>query len=686
MNDTQLEKIRNIGFIAHIDAGKTTTTEKVLFYTGKIHRPGEVDDGTTATDWMPQERERGITITAAATYCSWRNYTVNIIDTPGHVDFTVEVERSLKVLDGCVIIFCAQGGVEPQSETVWRQADRYNVARIAFVNKMDKVGADFYGCIKQMEEKLAARPLVLQIPYYLHDELAGIIDILKGKMLVYKDPEGLESEFVEIPKEEHTRFLQFREKLIENLAEIDDSIMEKFIQGVEIPEPKFITSIRKSTIANKFVPVLLGSSLKNRGVQPLLDAICRYLPSPLDIKSIRGFDENTHADLERKISLQTPFCGLCFKIANDPYVGKLFYVRIYSGSLDSGETIYNSTRKLKERVNKIVRMHANHQELVDHAFCGDIVCFVGLKETKTGDTLCAKEDPMVLEQIRFPEPVISMAIEPKIKADQEKLSYALHKLYEEDPSLRLSYNQETGQSLISGMGQLHLEIAVDRILREFNVGVHTGNPQVAYRETIRKTVTSVGKFIQQTGGHGQYGHVVLLLEPLEKGEVQFVNAIKGGVIPQEFIPAVESGVLEASKNGALGGFPVTKIKISLIDGSYHDVDSSPLAFQLAANIGIADGLRRAEPALLEPVMSLEIIVPFDNLSVVIGDLNARRAKIHSIGEKANVKIVIAHCPLRELFGYADVLRNITQGRGVYSMEPAFYDQVPEEISFKILGK
>ncbi len=685
MDDKGVEKIRNIGFIAHIDAGKTTTTERVLFYTGRTHRIGEVDEGTTTTDWMVQEKERGITITAAATNCSWKNYQINIIDTPGHVDFTVEVERSLKVLDGAVAVFCAQGGVEPQSETVWHQADKYNVSRLAFVNKMDKIGADFFGCVEQMKQKLGANPLILQLPYFKNDEFYAIIDILKEKMAVYKDAEGIEFEYVDVPVDIQEDLTLYKEHLIETLAEVDDKIMERFVEGKEIPEPAIIAAIRKATLANKLVPVFLGSSLKNKGVQMLLDGICRYLPSPLDLKTVRGRDENNDT-VERKITTQSSFCGLCFKVSTDPYVGKLNYVRVYSGKIKSGDYVYNAVRKVQERVNKIVRMHANKQQIIDEAFCGDIVCLLGLKKSKTGDTLCDSKDIITLEEMKFPEPVISMAIEPKVKADQEKLSYALKKLSEEDPSFYVGYDKETGQTLISGMGQLHLEIAIDRLLREFKIGVHVGKPQVAYRETITKKVSSVGKFIQQTGGHGQYGHVVIVIEPIESGDIEFENNIKGGAIPQEFIPAVKTGILEASKNGVLAGYPVTNVKVSLIDGSYHEVDSSSLAFEMAASLAFNDGLRKASAVLLEPIMKLEIISPLEYLSTIIGDLNSRRAKIYSIEDKSNVKLIRADAPLSELFGYADILRNISQGRGVYTMEPAYYAKVPENIAVKISGK
>ncbi len=688
MNDTKrLQSIRNIGFIAHIDAGKTTTTERALFYTHRIHKIGEVDQGTTTTDWMVQERSRGITITSASTYCTWKNYQINIIDTPGHVDFTAEVERSLKVLDGCIVILCAQGGVEPQSETVWRQAERYHIPRIIFVNKMDKSGADLFKCEQQIKDKLAAVPLIMQLPIYDEKEtFVGIVDLLKEKAIysVADDDTGAKLEQRDIPSDMQEKVKEYKEKMIDVLSKSDDSILEWFVEGKSVPEAKLIDSIRKATLKRKLTPVFCGSALKKKGVQLLLDAICRYLPSPLDIGKITGLDYD-HNSTEVKLQTDEPFCGLCFKVAVDPYVGKLNYVRVYSGKAESGGHLYNVTKEKKERVNKIVRMHANKQETKKEALSGDIICFAGLKHTVTGDTLCAENKKVILEKMQFPEPVISQAVEPKSKADQEKLGFALNKIVEEDPTFKSSYNQETGQTIISGMGQLHLEVIMDRILKEFNVESHIGKPQVAFKETISKKVTTESKFVQQTGGRGQYGHVVLFLESTDKPGVEFQNKIKGGLIPREFIPSVEKGVRQACESGVLGGYPVTKIKVTLINGSYHQVDSSELSFQMAASMAFNDGLRDGKPILLEPIMKLEAVVPVEHLSQVIGDLNSRKAHIVMIRDKSNVKLVDAHIALREVFDYADTLRNLTKGRGTYTMEPAFYQKVPEKIMEKIIG-
>jgi len=680
----RLQTIRNIGFIAHIDAGKTTTTERVLFYTGRVHRIGEVDEGTATTDWMPQEKERGITITSAATYCKWGNYQINIIDTPGHVDFTAEVERSLKVLDGAVVILCAQGGVEPQSETVWRQADKYEVPRIVFVNKMDKVGADLFNCEKEIEEKLGAVPLVIQLPIYKDSQFVGIIDLLKEKAVYYEDEAGTKYSYQEIPEDLISLTKKYREKMIEKLSERDDSVMERFIEGKQIPEAKLIDSIRKLTLSRQIFPVFCGSALKNKGVQLLLDGVCRYLPSPLDRPLVSVFDQEGNKR-EIEIIKGSFFCGLCFKVAVDPYVGKLNYVRIYSGKIKSGSYLYNSTKKIRERVNKIVRMHANKQELIEEAFGGEIVCLVGLKDTTTGDTLCEEGKTLLLEKIHFPEPVISQAIEPVSRKDQDKLSLALAKLAEEDPTFRVFYNSETGQTIISGMGKLHLEIVVDKLKRFFGIETSVGKPQVAFRETITKKVIAKGEFIQQTGGRGHFARVVLSLEPQDSLGIDFESKIKGGLIPQNFIPAVKKGVEEASLSGVLGGYPVTNVKVTLIDGAYHEVDSSDLDFQVAGNIAFTEGLKQANSVLLEPIMKLEVLVALEYLSPVLGDLNSKRAKIISIKDKANVKLIQAYVPLREVFDYADNLRNLTQGRGSYSMEPAFYERVPEEILHRVLG-
>jgi len=682
-----LAKIRNIGFIAHIDAGKTTTTERVLFHAGKIHRMGEVDEGTTTTDWMPQERERGITITSAATYCAWKDYAVNIIDTPGHVDFTVEVERSLKVLDGTVVIFCAVAGVQPQSETVWRQADKYGVSRIAFINKLDRPGADMFAVIRQMKEKLAASPVLVQLPVYKEEALQGIIDVIEEKKVLFDDTPEAAMKVERLNADEEKLVKKQRSMIVEQIAELDDAVMTRFINNERIDARTIKELLRSSTIANKVVPVLCGSALKNRGIPLLLDAVVEYLPSPKDLGVVKGFNPKTEHEEERAMTPQAAFCGLCFKVATDAYVGRLHYVRIYSGRVVTGDTVYNATRQARERITKLVRMHANKQEIVHDASSGDIVCFVGLKEATTGDTLCDAKHPIVLEKIKFPEPVISLAIEPKTKADQEKLGYGLRKLEDEDPSFKVNYNQETGQTIISGMGKLHLEIAVDRLLREFGVEAHIGTPQVAYKETITRKISAVGKFVQQTGGHGQYGHVVVTMEPAEKGQgVVFESKIKGGVIPKEFISSVKKGIMEAKDAGVLGGYPVIDVKTTLVDGSYHDVDSSELSFEMAANIAFTDGLKKGSPALLEPIMDLEATVPEEYLSQVIADLNTRRARIGSITERKNLKLVRCYVPLAEVFDYADALRNLTQGRGSYTMEPSFYEEVPSIIAGKILGR
>lgn len=681
-----LDLTRNIGFIAHIDAGKTTTTERVLFYTGRTYKIGEVHEGTAITDWMTQEKERGITITSAATSCRWHDKQINIIDTPGHIDFTVEVERSLKVLDGVVVIFCGVGGVEPQSETVWRQADKYHIPRIAFINKLDRVGADFFGVLNDMREKLQVAMAPVQLPIYKDDEFVGLVDLIADKSLSYEGDFGENVVSAEIPAEMMESVVKAKDYLIEKLAELDDAIMQKVINGDGLTQSEIKNAIRKYTLKSKFVPVLCGSALKNKGVQQLLDSVCDYLPSPLEAGEIIGIEERSGQERSVKITDNAPLCALCFKVATDPFVGKLFFIRVYAGTIAQADNIYNATKKVKERVMKILRMHANKQEAVKEAKAGDIVCLVGLKDTVTGDTLCDSRHPVLLESIKFPEPVVSLAIESKTKADQEKLFTGLQRLADEDPSFKVVYNRETGQNIISGMGQLHLEIMVDRLIREFNVVARIGKPQVAYKETITRRVESVGKFIQQTGGRGQYGHVVLLLEPLSKGSgVVFDNKIKSGVIPKEYIPAVEEGVLEASESGVLGGYPVVDMKVTLIDGSYHDVDSSELAFKVAGEIGIKEGLRKAGPVVLEPVMDLEVVTPTEYVSQVIGDLNSRRAKISSIRERKNLRIARADVPLSEVFNYADALRSLTQGRASYTIEPSYYEKVPEELLSKILG-
>ncbi len=685
MEKISLDKLRNIGIIAHIDAGKTTTSERILFYTGKNYKLGEVHDGTATMDWMVQEQERGITITSAATTCKWKDIQINLIDTPGHVDFTIEVERSLKVLDGAVVVFCGVGGVEPQSETVWRQADRYVVPRIAFVNKMDRVGANFLEAIDQMHKRLGANAAAIQLPFGKEASFNGIIDLVEKKLVFYKDDLGKEIEVKEIPEDLMPEVNKQYVIMIERLAEVDDKIMEDYLHNKEISVAELKSAIRKSVIANKFVPVLCGSSFKNKGVQLVLDAVKDYLPSPLDLPPIKGTNPETGEFEEIKVSEKAPFSALCFKVATDPYVGKINYVRVYSGTLTSGTYVYNASKRQRERVTKIVKMHANHQEIAESITCGEIAAVVGLKETKTGETLCTENNPILIESMRFPEPVLQQAIEPKTKDAQEKLGFALHKLEEEDPSFRVTYNQETGQTLIAGMGQLHLEIIIDRILREFNVQAQVGQPQVAYRETLTKKVRSVGKFISQSGGRGQYGHCVLEMEPQETPGtgITFEDKIKSGAIPREYIPAVKQGIMGSAKSGVLAGYPVTDVKCILVDGSFHEVDSSELAFQMAGSLAFSDGLRKASPILLEPIMDIEVVVPEEFMGQVIGDLSSRRAKISSLAQRLNLRTIRAHIPLAEVFNYATILRSLTQGRASYTMEPSFYAEVPSHIAEKI---
>ncbi|MEW6075147.1 MAG: elongation factor G [Candidatus Omnitrophota bacterium] len=680
-----LEKIRNIGVIAHIDAGKTTTTERILFFTGKTYKIGEVDQGTATMDWMVQEQERGITITAACTTSTWGDFTINIIDTPGHVDFTVEVERSLKVLDGAVVVFCGVGGVEPQSETVWRQAERYGVPRIAFVNKLDRTGSNFFDTIKDIHAKLSAHAAAIQLPVGLEDEFEGIIDLVEKKYIVYKDDLGKERDVIDIPKEHLQEAEHHRSILIERLAEVDAGMMDKFVHGKEITNDDIKKAIRTNTIENKFVPVLCGTSLRNKGIQLLLDAICAYLPSPKDLPPVKGMNPDTGEFEEIACSDKAPFSALCFKVSTDPYVGKINYIRVYSGTLKAGSYIYNSTVREKERVSKLLRMHANRQEIIESVSTGDIVAAVGLRETKTGHTLCDEKSPILIESMTFPEPVLQQAIEPKTKQDQEKLGMVLHKLEEEDPSFRVTYNQETGQTVISGMGQLHLEVIIDRILREFSIEAQVGSPQVAYRETITRKAHSIGKFIQQSGGRGQYGHVVLDLEPQEMPGtgITFEDKIKSGAIPREYIPSVKRGVFDAAKSGVLAGYPITDVKVTLVDGSFHEVDSSELAFKMAAAIAFSDGVKKAAPALLEPIMDMEVVVPEEYMGQVIGDLNSRRAKIISLTQRSNIRLIRAYVPLAEIFNYATNLRSLTQGRASYTMEPSYYSEVPLNIAEKI---
>jgi len=645
-----------------------------------------VQEGTATMDWMVQEQERGITITAAATTCIWKDTHINLIDTPGHVDFTIEVERSLKVLDGAVVIFCGVGGVEPQSETVWRQADRYGVPKIAFVNKMDRAGANFLEVIDQMHKRLGANAAAIQIPFGKEADFKGVVDLIEKKLVYYKDDLGKDFELREIPAQIMPEVVKLHTLMIERLAEVDDKIMEDYLHNRETSIKDLKSAIRRSVIANKFVPVLCGSAFKNKCVQLVLDAVKDYLPSPLDLPPIKGINPETGEFEEIKVSEKAPFCALCFKVATDPYVGKINYIRVYSGTLAAGTYIYNASRRERERITKIVRMHANHQEIMDSISCGEIGAAVGLKGTKTGETLCTEKNPILIEAMRFPEPVIQQAIEPKTKDAQEKLGLALHKLEEEDPSFRVSYNQETGQTLIAGMGQLHLEIIIDRILREFNVEAQVGQPQVAYRETLTKKVRSVGKFISQTGGHGQYGHCVLEMEPQEipGTGITFEDKIKSGAIPREFIPAVKEGVMSSAKNGVLAGYPVNDVKVVLVDGSFHEVDSSELAFKMAGSLAFSDGLRKAGPILLEPIMDIEVVIPEEFMGQVIGDLSSRRAKIVLLAQRMHLRTIRANIPLAEVFNYATIIRSLTQGRASYTMEPSFYTEVPSHIAEKIV--
>ncbi len=687
VTDYPLEKTRNIGIVAHIDAGKTTTSERILFYTGRVHRIGEVDEGTATMDWMVQEQERGITITSACTTCFWREHRINLIDTPGHVDFTVEVERSLKVLDGCVVIFDAAGGVEPQSETVWRQADRYRVPRMAFINKMDKVGADFFGTVKQIEERLGAVPIPLQLPFGVEGSFSGMVDLLRQELKIYVDEKGMEIETKPLPENLKADVEKWRGTLFERLAEADDPILQKFVHDEKASLEELMAAIRRATIAGKVVPVFCGASARNKGVQLLLDAVVDYLPSPLDIPPVKGTHPDTKAEESRPTSPEAPFCALAFKIMRDPFVGKLTFLRIYSGVLNSGSYGYNVNRQEDERIGKLVRMHANKQEIIDHVSAGDIVAAVGLKETRTGETICDEEKPILLESMIFPEPVVSLAIEAETKLDQEKLSHALGTLQDEDPSFKVFYNGETAQTVISGMGELHLDVLLDRMRREFKIGVKIGPPQVAYKETITRKIEAVGKFIQQSGGRGQYGHVVLQLEPGERGSgVEFINRVVGGAIPKEYIPAVKDGVLGAARNGVLAGYPVVDVSVTLVDGTYHQVDSSEMAFKLAGSIGFKDGVRSAKPILLEPIMRLEVVVPEEYLGEVIGDLNSRRCRIAEMGQRVNVKVIHGEVPLAEMFGYATVIRSLTQGRGYFTMEPLCYSPVPSAIAEMLLKR
>lgn len=682
-----LERTRNIGIIAHIDAGKTTTTERILFYTGKTYKMGEVHDGTAVMDWMEQERERGITITAAATTCFWQDHRINIIDTPGHVDFTVEVERSLRVLDGGVVVFDAVAGVEPQSETVWRQADKYHVPRICFINKMDRTGANFWRTIEMITDRLGARPVPIQLPVGVESTFRGIIDLVDDSLIAYADDLGTRLLETEIPDEYKAEVAEHREKLLEAAAEIDDQIMAKYVEGQAVSPEEIKAALRKGTLEGKLVPVLCGSSLRNKGVQPMLDAIVDYLPSPLDVPPVKGTNPKTEAEESRKVSDAEPFSALAFKIVSDPFVGRLAYIRVYSGRLSSGSYVLNSTKGQKERVGRLLLMHANHREDVSEIFAGDIAAVVGLKNTFTGDTLCDPNRPIILEAIRFPEPVISIAIEPKTKADQDKMAGALARLAEEDPTFKMRSDPETGQTIISGMGELHLEVIVDRMMREFRVEANVGRPQVAYKETITVPVEAEGRFVRQTGGRGQYGHVWLKLEPMGPGQgFEFVNAIVGGVIPKEFIPAVEAGVREALEGGVLAGYPMVDIRATLYDGSYHEVDSSELAFKIAGSMAFKSGAEKAKPILLEPIMMIEVVVPEEFLGDVMGDISSRRGHIEGVEPRGANQAVRAFVPLAEMFGYATELRSMTQGRGSYSMEFSHYQETPRALAEDVISK
>jgi elongation factor G len=681
-----LERTRNIGIMAHIDAGKTTTTERILFYTGRVHKMGEVHEGTAVMDWMAQEQERGITITSAATTCQWRDHRINIIDTPGHVDFTMEVERSLRVLDGAVAVFDAKGGVEPQSETVWRQADKYRVPRIAYINKMDIIGADFLGSLDQLRTRLGANPVAIQLPIGVEDTFSGLVDLVRMQAYVYLDSLGTRGEYEEIPDDLRELAEERRQLLIEAVAETDDDLMLKFLEGESFTEEEIRRGLRAGTVQSKLVPVLCGSSYHNKGVQPLLDAVVDYLPSPIDVGAVHGTDPSDGEPMLREPSDSEAFSALAFKIMTDAFVGKLAFIRVYSGTLSSGSYIYNVTKGRRERIGRLLQMHANHREEVETLYTGDIAAAVGLKDTSTGDTLADENRQVLLETMQFPEPVISQAIEPKTKADQDKLGAALGKLAEEDPTFRMHTDQETGQTIISGMGELHLEIIVDRLLREFKVQANVGRPQVAYKETIRQTADAEGKFIRQTGGRGQYGHVYMKVEPLEPGQgFEFVNKIVGGVVPREYIPAVESGVREAMDTGVLAGYPMVDIRATLFDGSYHEVDSSEMAFKIAGSMGFKSAVNKARPVLLEPIMSVEVVVPEDYMGDVIGDLNARRGRIEGMEPRAGgVQAIHGMVPLAEMFGYATDLRSRTQGRGTYTMQFAHYEETPKHVAEQVM--
>jgi elongation factor G len=683
-----LDMLRNIGIMAHIDAGKTTTTERILYYTGRTHKLGEVHEGAAIMDWMVQEQERGITITSAATTCSWKDHRINIIDTPGHVDFTVEVERSLRVLDGAVAVFCAKGGVEPQSETVWRQADKYGVPRMAYVNKMDTLGADFYRVIAMMKDRLHARAIPVQLPIGAEETFRGIVDLIRNVAIVYGDDKGKDIQEIAVPEDMVEQVAAYRTEMIEAATEADDSLMEKYLGGEELTVEEISGALRKLTIATKITPVVCGSSYKNKGVQPMLDAVIAFMPSPLDVPPIDGVDATSGEPIVRRADDSEPFSALAFKIATDPFVGKLCFFRVYSGKLDSGSYVFNATKGKRERIGRMVQMHANHREEIPSVETGDIAAAVGLKDTTTGDTLCAEEKPVILESMEFPEPVIQLAVEPKTKADQDKLGQSLVKLSEEDPTFRMHTDTETGQTIISGMGELHLEIIVDRLQREFKVGVNVGKPQVAYRETIKNKVENVeGKFVRQSGGRGQYGHAVITLEPSEPNAgFVFENKTVGGSVPREYVGPIENGAREACQNGILAGFQLIDVKVTLTFGSYHDVDSNEMAFKIAGSMALKSAAAKAHPVLLEPYMKVEVVVPEDYMGDVIGDLNSRRGRIEGMEARSGAQVIRSQVPLAEMFGYATDLRSRTQGRGTYTMQFDHYEEVPNNVAKPIIEK
>ena len=682
-----LARTRNIGIIAHIDAGKTTVTERILFYTKKIYKIGEVHEGAATMDWMPQEQERGITITAAATTCFWKDHRINIIDTPGHVDFTVEVERSLRVLDGAVVVFDGVAGVEPQSETVWRQADRYRVPRICFINKLDRTGADFWRCVDMIRDRLGANAVPIQLPIGSEDTFRGVIDLIRMEAIIYRDDLGAQIEVVEIPAELRDEALAHRERMIEAVAEVDDALTHKFLEGEELTEAEIVHGLRLGTLQYRIVPVLTGSALKNKGIQPMLDAVVAYLPSPLDVPPVIGEHPVTHAEVLRTPDDNEPFSALAFKIAADPFVGKLAFFRVYSGTLKAGSYVLNTTKGRKERIGRILQMHANHREEIDEVYAGDIAAAVGLKETFTGDTLTDPDHPVILESMTFPEPVIEVAIEPKTKADQDKLAIALQRLAEEDPTFRVHTDEESGQTRIAGMGELHLDVLVDRMVREFKVAANVGRPSVSYRETIRRPAEGNGRFVRQTGGKGQYGHAVIRLEPLPKGGgYEFVDKIVGGTIPREFIKAVEAGIRETLATGVYAGYPMVDVRAILFDGSYHEVDSSEMAFKIAGSMAVKDAVEKASPTILEPIMRVEVTMPEQFMGDVIGDLNSRRGQVEGMDSRGSTTVVRAFVPLAEMFGYATDLGSMTQGRASYSMELSHYAEVPANVAAELIQK